>query len=52
LTCVEGCATGACYDGCDAEFAGAAAEYKPIYQCTCNGCSEGICDPALDACNK
>jgi hypothetical protein len=52
LSCFQICTTPACYDGCDAQFPGAAALYKPIYGCICAGCWQGLCDPGTGACGK
>jgi len=51
INCIKGCATAACFDGCDAQHAGAAAMYKPIYGCICSNCNPQ-CGPATGACSK
>jgi hypothetical protein len=51
LFCFFGCHGASCFDGCDAQYASAAALYKPIYACICNGCSN-VCTAATSACSK
>ncbi|MFO0546894.1 MAG: hypothetical protein U0271_00835 [Polyangiaceae bacterium] len=50
LGCVQNCQTSQCFFDCDAQFAGSAPLYDPIYACACQNCGME-CAMGLEPCS-